>query len=455
MRKVIFATILCCSCVLNAGWLGLTKDKTPAELEIERIETERILEIERIETEKKIKICIENTINSLGGSRTILNKYYFLQNIANEKSVLRQYKNIEIKESLIKLTNADSLVEYMQIVLSDIRKSKRDLENNKISLEEFSKKINSLIFAWTVPYEILSTKNVYDHSLSGLASSVYKNIDKKTYVNYEKFIASIIPRNIMLTGFSNGIYSTMEEVESVCTDDNNYDVYTWFRAYFSTRFNEDEASFFVEEKLNIYDESGHVSILFNEIEKNEDLNISNHPINEEKTMVLNDPFNDEWYMMIRKYIKLQDKFYKIKSEINKIANSLSNIDGTEKIVTKIEENLILSDSLYRKLNAIVRYNVIGLPLAIYSDIYTLEIAKAKGLFNDDEEQIAKIALKYNQSCANMQKYVSSEFTRNKFLQIVKIIKKELKEKEYKEIVTNAKLSQDWLNMLNKVKVENK
>jgi len=451
MKKIIFTIILCCSCVLNAGWFGLTKDKTTAELltekienekrlENEKIENEKRLEIERIETEKKIKICKENLSKDLATFENISKKYYFLQNTDEEENILKQYKGIAINESLLRLTQTDSLMEYMQIILSEIRKTKKELEQNKISIEEFSKKINGLIFAWTVPYEILSTKNIFDHSITGLAPLVYKNINKKTYNNYENFIKEI--RIKLLPDIVFFIENAYESTEKVCYTDNEFNLSGYY-----------DSNIYTNGRTSLFNEKGHMSIIFNRIENSNDESVGT--IDKAKIKVLNNPFNDEWYMMIREYIKIQDRFYKIKKEINKIIDSLSKVDNAEKIVVKMEENLILSDSLYRKLDALVRYNVIGLPLAIYSDIYTFEIRNAQGIFNDDEEKIAEIALKYNQTCANMQKYVSSEFTRNKFLQVVKLIKKELKDEEYQEIVTSAKLSQDWLNMLNKVKVENK
>ncbi len=66
-----------------------------------------------------------------------------------------------------------------------------------------------------------------------------------------------------------------------------------------------------------------------------------------------------------------------------------------------------------------------------------------------------IAIAYNKACANMQKYMVSEFAINKVMRITRALKKEFNDDEWKEVKTRAKLTQDWFNMLNKVKISNK
>ncbi len=464
MKKIIITFVFLFSGITNAAWFGMVNDKTHEQIEEEKIEAQ-----------KKITICVKNIAIELEKEKNILKKYYFLQNSVAEKNVLKQYNKIEVLPLPNRLFDAESLIEYMYRVMSEINLAKKLFSENKITQEVFIKKINSLIFSWTVPYEILATENIYNHSLMKGAKVLYENINKDIYLDYKKFIFKISPKNIKILLLPNGIYVPQSELKRSCerfmtgslsveperassffSGIGRGGSVEGFSDSFSKRFFENSDTFFLDEKIKEYDEKGHISIIFDGIENK--ITESAYPMDEEKIIIFNNPFNDEWYLMIREYIALQDKFYELNVEINKIILALSKIhsQNIEKNISEMEKNLIISDLLYRKLDGIVRYNIIGLPLAIYSDVYRNEINKVSGLWGmgKDEDEIRNIALKYNQTCANMQKYVASDFTKKKFLNTVRVIKESMDDKEYNELKMSAKLSQDWLNMLNKVKVTN-
>ena len=171
--------------------------------------------------------------------------------------------------------------------------------------------------------------------------------------------------------------------------------------------------------------------------------------------IIDNPLNDSWYFMIREYTELQDNFYNSKKEIDKIIKILSVLPDAEKEIAILKQNIFDVDALYRKLDGVVRYNIIELPVVIYADLYSIQLGEAKEWYDDDERIIEDIAVAYNKSCANMQQYISSEFALERALHTLRLIKKELNEEELEQAKTRAKMTQDWLNMLNKVEVKNK
>ena len=465
MKKIIIAFVFLFSGTVHSAWFGLVEDKTPEQIAAEKIEMK-----------KKVDICFKDISLEWDKYKSIVKNYYFFQNRTDENGIIKQYKKINVEMLPKRLFESESLTEYMHRVMSEIILNEKLFSENKMTRDVFVKKINSLIFSWTVPYEILATENIYNHSLMDEKKELYKNINRTTYLDYRKFIFKIIPKvdgtlNSKIDGEAVlGTFFPESALQEVCksyldgiiSDDEPESVVELFLSYALIAFNEHffenvSSDFLLNENFTKYKEKGHVSIIFND--SNDELNKSDDQTGEEKSIILNNPFNDEWYLMIREYIVLQEKFYEIKAEINKIILALAKLPSSniEKVVSDMERKLIVSDSLYRKLDAIVRYNIIGLPLAIYSDVFSHEIVANSSVLGmgGDEDKVREIALKYNQSCANMQKYVASDFTKNKFLNTVKIIKKQLDEKEYEELKMSAKLSQDWLNMLNKVKVTNK
>ena len=171
--------------------------------------------------------------------------------------------------------------------------------------------------------------------------------------------------------------------------------------------------------------------------------------------VVGNPLNDSWYLMVREYMELQASFYKIKKEVYKVIKILDALPDTEKEVAILKGDIFDVDSLYRKLDEVVRYNVIDLPVSIYADLYYIELKKGKKWYNDNEENISDIAISYNKSCANMQKYMVSEFAINRVMKVTRALKKEFSEEGWGEVKAKAKLTQDWFNMLNKIQISNK
>ena len=154
-------------------------------------------------------------------------------------------------------------------------------------------------------------------------------------------------------------------------------------------------------------------------------------------------------------MEIQDDFYKNKKEVEKIIEILNALPDTENKIAILKEDIFKVDSLYRKLDELVRFNIIDLPISIYADLYSNEVRKAKKWYKDDNKLIANLAVSFNQSCANLKKYMLSPITIDKVLKVKKEIKDEFNDAEWEEVKTRAKLTQDWLNMLNKVKIENK
>jgi hypothetical protein len=172
--------------------------------------------------------------------------------------------------------------------------------------------------------------------------------------------------------------------------------------------------------------------------------------------IVDNPLNDHWYMMIREYMELQESFYKIKKAVENILKVIASYPESDAVVAKLKRDLMRVDSLYRKFDEIVRYNVIDLPVSIYADLYKIDFKRVKKWYDDDEEKMADIAVAYNKACANMQKYMASDFAIKKVISITSTMKSEFDaEKEWKEIQTRSKLTQDWFNMLNKITIKNK
>jgi hypothetical protein len=146
------------------------------------------------------------------------------------------------------------------------------------------------------------------------------------------------------------------------------------------------------------------------------------------------PLNDSWYMMIREYMELQNNFYSIKKGIANVIKVLSNHDREKKYIAELKVDMIKVDSLYRKLDEIVRYNIIDLPVSIYSDLYRIKFNRYKKWYNDDEEKMVDVAVNFNKACANMQKYMVSDFGIRKVIKTTSTMKSEFdEEKEWKEI----------------------
>jgi hypothetical protein len=326
------------------------------------------------------------------------------------------------------------------------------------------------MFAWTTPMEITSTQNIYNTSLLGLSEDMVKSIDRSNYVNYTKFVYSLlyinlVNENIVIkkdTALSGGLkalytYGTVEisdedkqGIETICID-------------LLDRTLKKEPSKIIlanfSSTLNIPEET--ITKNLAEIAKNNNLferpvmfNAKITDLNE--VSIIDNPLNDNWYLMIREYMELQDDFYKMKKEVDKVIKILDILPDTENQIATLKQNLFEVDALYRKFDEVVRFNIIDLPISIYADLYYIEFQKGKKWYNDDEKAMADIAVAYNKACANMQKYMVSEYAIEKVMRITKSLKSEFDEEtEWKEVLTRAKLTQDWFNMLNKVEIKNK
>jgi len=495
MKKQIISLSLCCTCILNAGWLDDAKAKLNRTYDATAAKTSEAYHSaknkyanytkEQKEAHKaKITKCSNDLKEKLPQYGLFLEQNYMDVNKRNEDKILTSYIKLKAKnvsselqsympeESLRKLTNATSTLEFTNIVLSELKRVQSELKhNNSEELKSLIKQTEFLMYAWTVPLELFSTKKIYDNSLLNISDSLYKNITKENYQNYTEFIYSMIDfnlinENIIVKKDSDleGLLKTTPVATLVLGLPNSEDT-KGLRAIceeITDSIIEKDAKTYLLENISatLDIEQSKIDKMLDEIAKNN--NIFEGPVlfnkNIEKlheVAIVDNPLNDSWYLMIREYMELQDDFYKMKKEIDKIIKILTILPDSEKQIAQLKQNLFDVDALYRKFDETVRYNIIDLPVSIYADLYFIEFRKGKKWYDDDEKAMGDIAIAYNKSCANMQKYMVSEFAINKVMRITRTLKKEFNEDEWKEIKTRAKLTQDWFNMLNKVQITNK
>ena len=512
MKKKIIALSLCCSCILNAGWYEDAKAKADELYESSKNSTKEAYDNSKAAVSKtakdteekydnyqkekdqaaqlKIDQCMSSMQESLPKYGLFLEQNYMDVNSRSEAKILMSYKKLtkkgissDLKSSmdpllLEKLAQSKSTLEYMNIVISALKNVEKRLKENKVEeLDSLIKQTQFLMFAWTTPLEVLSTKNIYDSSLLLQSSELFKNLNKNNYINYTEFIYSMLYVNLMneniviqkdsalvdmpkaatgvglLASFLAGEEPTIEDkkgLEAICVhivdsilekDPNDY-----LLDNFSSALNIDRE--LLMKDINIISKQNNLfnsAVMF-------DKNVKG--LNE--ISIIDNPLNDNWYIMVREYMELQNDFYNMKKELEKIIKILNVLPDTSRYVAVLKQNLFDVDALYRKFDEVVRYNVIDLPISIYADLYYIEFQKGKKWYNDDENAMGDIAVAYNKSCANMQKYMVSEFAISKVMRITKALKSEFDEEtEWKEIKTRAKLTQDWFNMLNKIEIKNK
>jgi len=407
--------------------------------------------------QEKLNACILNFKDKLPKYRLFLEQYYMNANKNNEAKILLSYKKLNRigisqqldstinKSTIKKLYSSTSTIEYTNIILSELKKIEEKLQSNNINnLDNLIKQTEFFMFAWTAPMEIFSTKNIYNNSLLDLSDKLYKHLNKQNYNEYSKFIYSMLFMNII-----NENVIDKENFGKVCkkllnsyTDKNPNDFLSK-NLISILDINKEKINQYIDntaKKNNLFESA----IIFNKNLKN--LN---------KVNIIDNPLNDNWYMMIREYMELQNNFYKMKKNINKIIILLSSLPDSEKEIATLKEDLFQIDSLYRKFDEIVRYNIIDLPISIYADLYYNKLKKVEKWYKKDTNAISNIAVAYNKSCANMQQYMVSEFAINKVMKVTRALKKDFNQDEWKEVITKAKLTQDWFNMLNKIKITNK
>lgn len=355
----------------------------------------------------------------------------------DEKNILAIYRELYsrgINQSLsvkfdqlqyLNLKNAPAEIAYMNHIISGLKRVQKGLkQQNTEELEKYLNQTKYLMYAWTLPFEILATKNIVKNSLLGGTQAFYDKEIKTVYEAYNKLISSLASLK------------------------NKQDI----EAEFQTAFEINPCNN-LEETLKTRE--GMLPIIFSKNESGE----------QNYSIIFDIPFedmievtnldnitSDEWYHMIRVYVTLQDQFYETKKEIEKILNILKILPNTENQTANLQKELISIDNLYRKLNDLARYNIFGLPISIYLDLYTHELNLALDGIND-EERIREIAISFNKTCANMQNYIVNEDVLDKLLNFQKSIKKEFDDEEWKEVKTRAKLTKDWLRMLEKVKTK--
>jgi len=515
MKKKMITLSLCCSCLLNAGWYDDAKEKANKAYETTKEYTSEkasnAYETTKEYTSKsysnvkdkyknytkeqkeahdaKILKCSTDLKEKLPQYALFLEQNYMDVNRKNEAKILKSYKSIKEKgisnklessmpkESILKLTSATSSLEYINIVISELKRVEKELkENDSEQLDLLLKQTEYLMYAWTTPLELLSTKKIYENSLLNGSNALYKNINKSNYANYTEFIYSmininLISENIIIqkdSAIKVGLKSYLTFwtlgasllVTSPTTEDKK-GLKSVCEEITDNLIKKDINSYLLENISSTLDiEEEKITKELDKIAKNNNLfegaKIFNKDIKKlHEVSIVDNPLNDSWYLMLREYMELQDSFYKVKEEVNKVIKILAILPDREKQIAKLKQNLFDVDALYRKFDETVRYNIIDLPVSIYADLYSIELKKAKKWYDDDEKAMGDIAVAYNKACANMQKYMVSEFAINKVMRTTRILKKEFNEDEWKEVKTRAKLTQDWFNMLNKVKINNK
>jgi hypothetical protein len=224
MRKKLIALSLCSCCLLNAGVLEDAKNKVIESVN-ENINKnvdsakEKLNDYNKEKDEKKkekLNLCVEEIKTDLPKYALFLEQYYLKTNKNAEDKLLSSYEQLKkegistelktfVDEGLLeKLSNSKSLLEYSNIILSSLKSIQEELkENDKERLDSLIKQTQFLMFAWTAPFELYSTKKVYDKSLLDITSKLFTNIVNSKYDNYSKFLYSLMISNTLNESISN------------------------------------------------------------------------------------------------------------------------------------------------------------------------------------------------------------------------------------------------------------
>ena len=192
MRKKIIVLSLCCSVLLNAGWLDDAKAKASQAYDSTKSYTSEIYKDsikkydnytkeQKEEYEAKITKCSNDLKEILPQYSIFLEQNYMDINKRNENKILTSYtklkaKNISFdlqenmpKESMAKLTNSTSALEFTNIVLSELKRVQSELkQNNPKKIKSLIKQTEFLMYAWTTPLELFSSKKIYVFCVCGV-----------------------------------------------------------------------------------------------------------------------------------------------------------------------------------------------------------------------------------------------------------------------------------------------
>lgn len=436
-------------------------------------------------TQAEIDTCVSSLKNNLPNYQLFLEQNYMDVNQRVENDILKFYQKLEDKgisknlqlaldpTVLQKLSKSSSTIEYMNTILTILKNIQNELkENHPEDKDRLIKSTQFMMFAWTTPMEILSTHKIHTSSLLGQSEQLYKKLNEDNYNNYAKFIYSMLSGNLINENIiirKNSIFKNIGVIGvmmgalgmELLKDEDKKGLNNICKDIVESILEKDVNEYVIDNiSINLGIDTDKVQKSIETISKKNNLFkpavTFKQNLKEIKAIpIVNNPLNDNWYLMLREYMELQDTFYRIKDEVEKIIKILAILPNHEKEIALLKQHLFHVDALYRKFDEVVRYNIIDLPVSIYADLYYIEFKKAKKWYNNDEEIMGNIAVSYNKSCANMQQYMVNEFAISKILRVTKTLKKEFNDGEWKEVKTRAKLTQDWFNMLNKVKIENK
>ncbi len=387
-----------------------------------------------------IKIMLPNTWNRLSDSDTNEDITTFKQE--KENSILSFYKELKerkLDENLTKVLDPEELgkllsskgeIEYSKKVLTALQNIQSELleDPSDEQLEDPSdeklniimEKIKYMMYAWTLPYEILSTKNILNNSLFEKTKEFYKNEQKKVYSKYAKFIYSLMYHKDM--------------------DDINLNF---------SKTNKESFMDTLKGSLADVDHKFYINAITNNMNNNSIIFSQEVDALYAEDFLLNANGN-HWYSMIKVYMKLQNNFYDVKKEIYEIIKILNRMENKEEYSARLELELDNIDYLFRNFDALVRFNIIDLPIILYIELYKTEFQQYLGVMNDNERMMSKTLVLFNKSCANLQKYVSSNITSSLIVSSTKEFKDEFNDDEWQEIIIKAKMTQDWFKMLNKI-----
>jgi len=358
MKKSIVVIVLGYSCILNASFLDAIKEKanvvydhtkevTSVAYDTLKENTESSLKEtkdfykssyinhkleKKKEKEAKLNECIVNFEERLPQYGLFLEQNYMNVNKRNESKILQSYKKLNgngisqksqfdmDRETIKRLYTSISTLEYMNIVLSELKIIENKLkQNNPEELDMLVKNIQFLMYAWTTPMEILSTKKIYNSSLLGISHKLYQNIKKNNYKNYTQFIYSMLFINLINFNPKLDIQdSSIPYIMIGNKNKENNDTQKICKSILSKYFGksiDEYMSQIVASTLSIDEDVVNSDI--NKISKNnllfEDAVFFDKSINNlAKIDIINYPLNDNWYIMTREYMELQDDFYKMK-----------------------------------------------------------------------------------------------------------------------------------------------
>jgi len=158
----------------------------------------------------------------------------------------------------------------------------------------------------------------------------------------------------------------------------------------------------------------------------------------------NIPMNKTWQKMILLYKSNQTEWGAYMKRVQSMYNTIQYDEQiSPKNVLKFKGITLSNHQTHIQLDSMIRYYLFDLPIQHLSTITNLKIDAAKGVLNDNEEEMMDIGKVFSRS-SRLINYTALQETREIYAETAKRFKDELSENELKELDSISKILPDWL-----------